>query len=156
MCIRKGFAIDDYRFKYGSRFSTRYFDDLLEEIRDIRASERMAYQKITDIYATSIDYSVNSDETQAFYATVKNKLQFAITGHTAAEIVASRADSGKPHMELTSWRKALLGKVYSADVTTEKNYLSKDDVDHLNRIATMYLDYAELQTARSRAMKMSD
>jgi len=103
-CIHKGFAIDRDRFKYGSRFSARFFDELLEEIRDIRASERMAYQKITDIYATSIDYSAKAGETRDFFATVQNKLHFAITGQTAAEIIAKRADSAKPHMGLTVWR----------------------------------------------------
>jgi hypothetical protein len=100
--IHKGFAIDSERFKYGSRYSTRYFDDLLEEIRDIRASERMAYQKITDIYTTSIDYSPKTEDTKKFFATVQNKLHFAITGQTATENVAQRADSGKPNMGLTS------------------------------------------------------
>jgi len=104
--IHKGFAIDSDRFKYGSRFSTRYFDDLLEEIRDIRSSERMLYQKITDIYATSIDYSPKAEDTKQFSATVQNKLHFAITGQTAAEIIAARARSDKPNMGLTSWVKS--------------------------------------------------
>lgn len=125
--IQKGFAIDDARFKYGSRFSTRYFDELLEEIRDIRASERMAYQKITDIYATSIDYSANAAETCQFYATVQNKLHFTITGKTAAEIVATRADGEKPHMGMTTWRKAPEGKIYASDVAIAKNYLGQEE-----------------------------
>lgn len=154
--IQKGFAIDDNRFKYGSRFSTRYFDELLAEIREIRASERMAYQKITDIYATSIDYSKDAFETRKFYATVQNKLHFAITGHTAAEIISSRADSTKPHMGLTTWRKAPDGKIISTDVGIAKNYLNAKEIDHLNRIVAMYLDYAELQAARNRPMKMND
>jgi len=104
--IHKGFAIDSERFKHGSRFSARYFDELLEEIRDIRASERMAYQKITDIYGTSIDYSPKTGETKKFFATVQNKLHFAITGQTAAEIVSRRAKSDKPNMGLTSWRRS--------------------------------------------------
>src|SRR4030042_2563939 len=132
--IHKGFAIDSDRFKYGSRFSARFFDDLLEEIRDIRSSERMAYQKITDIYATSIDYSSNTEDTKQFFATVQNKLHFAITGHTAAEIIAKRADSTKPHMGLTSWRKGSGGKIYPSDIVIAKNYLNKHELDHLNRI----------------------
>ena len=154
--IQKGFAIDDDRFKNGSRFSTRYFDELLAEIREIRASERMAYQKITDIYATSIDYSNDAAETRKFYATVQNKLHFAITGQTAAEIVSDRADSTKPHMGLTAWRKAPNGKILPTDVSVAKNYLSKTEIDHLNRIVSLYLDFAELQAARNRPMKMKD
>ncbi|MBU4414876.1 MAG: virulence RhuM family protein, partial [Proteobacteria bacterium] len=114
--IHKGFAIDSDRFKYGSRFSTRFFDDLLEEIRDIRSSERMAYQKITDVYATSIDYSFKAEDTKMFFATVQNKLHFAITRQTAAEIVAKRTDSAKPNMGLTSWRKGPKGKIMPSDI----------------------------------------
>lgn len=154
--IHKGFAIDSDRFKYGSRFSTRYFDDLLEEIRDIRASERMSYQKITDIYATSIDYSAKAEDTKKFFATVQNKLHFAITGQTAAEIIASRADSTKPNMGLTSWRKSPSGKIMPSDISIAKNYLDKPELDHLNRIVTMYLDYAELQAVRNKPMYMKD
>ncbi|MHB8829769.1 MAG: virulence RhuM family protein [Syntrophales bacterium] len=154
--IHKGFAIDSDRFKYGSRFSARFFDDLLEEIRDIRSSERMAYQKITDIYATSIDYSPNVEETKKIFATVQNKLHFAITGHTAAEIVAQRADREKPHMGLTSWRKGSAGKILPDDVVTAKNYLGKAELEHLNRIVTMYLDFAELQAVRNKPMFMND
>jgi hypothetical protein len=154
--IHKGYAIDSDRFKYGSRFSTRFFDELLEEIRDIRASERMAYQKITDIYATSIDYSVKAEDTREFFATVQNKLHFAITGQTAAEIIAQRADSSKPHMGLTSWRKGPRGKILPSDATIAKNYLAKPELDHLNRIVSMYLDYAELQAVRQNPMTMKD
>ncbi len=154
--IHKGFAIDGDRFKYGSRFSARFFDDLLEEIRDIRASERMAYQKITDIYATSIDYSNQAEDTKKFFATVQNKLHFAITGKTAAEIIAKRADSTKANMGLTSWRKGPKGKVLVSDVSTAKNYLNKPELDHLNRIVTMYLDFAELQAVRKISMCMKD
>jgi hypothetical protein len=154
--IHKGFAIDSDRFKFGSRFSVRYFDDLLEEIRDIRSSERMLYQKITDIYATSIDYSVKADDTKQFFATVQNKLHFAITGQTAAEIIAARAKSDKPNMGLTSWRKAPGGKIMPDDVVIAKNYLDKPELDHLNRIVTMYLDYAELQAVRNKPMYMKD
>jgi hypothetical protein len=154
--IHKGFAIDSDRFKYGSRFSTRYFDDLLEEIRDIRSSERMLYQKITDIYATSIDYSPKAQDTKQFFATVQNKLHFAITGQTAAEIIAKRASSDKPNMGLTSWRKAPGGKIMPGDVAIAKNYLDKPELDHLNRIVTMYLDFAELQAVRNKPMYMKD
>ena len=154
--IHKGFAIDSDRFKYGSRFSTRYFDDLLEEIRDIRSSERMAYQKITDIYATSIDYSPKAEDTKQFFATVQNKLHFAITMQTAAEIIATRARSDKPNMGLTSWRKAPGGKIMPSDVAIAKNYLDKPELDHLNRIVSMYLDYAELQAVRNKPMYMKD
>jgi hypothetical protein len=154
--IHKGFAIDSDRFKYGSRFSTRFFDELLEEIRDIRTSERMLYQKITDIYATSIDYSVKAEDTKKIFATVQNKLHFAITGQTAAEIIAERADSGKLNMGLTSWRKGLGGKIMPNDVSIAKNYLNKPELDHLNRIVTMYLDFAELQAVRNIPMYMKD
>jgi hypothetical protein len=154
--IQKGFALDSDRFKYGSRFSTRYFDDLLEEIRDIRSSERMLYQKITDIYATAIDYSPVAEVTQQFFATVQNKLHFAITGKTAAEIIAERADSAKPNMGLTSWRKSPHGKIYPSDISIAKNYLNKEELDFLNRIVTMYLDFAEMQAVRNRPMYMKD
>ena len=152
--IHKGYAIDSDRFKYGSRFSARFFDELLEEIRDIRASERMAYQKITDIYATSIDYSAKAEDTREFFATVQNKLHFAITGQTAAEVIAQRANSSKPYMGLTSWRKGPQGKILPSDTTIAKNYLKKPELDHLNRIVTMYLDYAELQAVRQKPMTM--
>ena len=154
--IHKGFAIDSDRFKYGSRFSTRYFDDLLEEIRDIRSSERMAYQKITDIYATSIDYSPKAEDTKQFFAIVQNKLHFAITGQTAAEIIATRAKSDKSNMGMTSWRKGHGGKILPGDVAIAKNYLDKPELDHLNRIVTMYLDYAELQAIRNKPLYMKD
>ena len=154
--VYKGFAIDSDRFKYGSKFSTRFFDELLEEIRDIRASERMAYQKITDIYATSIDYSKDVEITKTFFATVQNKLHFAITGRTAAEIITSRADSAKPHMGLTTWKRAPKGKIMLSDTVVAKNYLSKEEISHLNRIVSMYIDYAELQAVRHIPMKMAD
>jgi len=154
--IHKGFALDSDRFKYGSRFSARFFDDLLEEIRDIRSSERMIYQKITDIYATSIDYTPKADITKNFFATVQNKLHFAITGQTAAEIISERADSKKQNMGLTSWRKSPAGKVMPSDVYVAKNYLNKEELSHLNRIVTMYLDFAELQAVRNKPMYMKD
>ena len=154
--IYKGFVIDDDKFKYGSKFSTRFFDELLEEIRDIRASERMAYQKITDIYATSIDYSKDVEMTKTFFATVQNKLHFAITGHTAAEIIKERADSTQPNMGLTTWKRAPKGKIMLSDTGVAKNYLNKEEISHLNRIVSMYIDYAELQAIRHIPMKMAD
>jgi hypothetical protein len=154
--IHKGFALDSNRFKYGSRFSSRFFDELLEEIRDIRSSERMVYQKITDIYATSIDYNAKAYITKNFFATVQNKLHYAITGYTAAEIIAARADSKKPHMGLTSWRKSPSGKVMPSDIAVAKNYLNAEELTHLNRIVSMYLDHAELQAIRNKPMYMKD
>ena len=154
--VYKGFVIDSDRFKYGSKFSTRFFDELLEEIRDIRASERMAYQKITDIYATSIDYSKDVEMTKTFFATVQNKLHFAITGHTAAEIIKERADSTQPNMGLTTWKRAPKGKIMLSDTGVAKNYLNKEEISHLNRIVSMYIDYAELQAIRHIPMKMAD
>ena len=152
--IHKGFALDGDRFKYGSRFSTRYFDELYEEIKDIRTSERMLYQKITDIYATAIDYSPKAYESKKFFATVQNKLHFAIAGKTAAEIINERASSKKDKMGLTSWRKSPRGKIMPSDVVIAKNYLNKDEIKNLNRIVNMYLDYAEMQAARQKAMTM--
>lgn len=154
--IHKGYALDSDRFKYGSRFSTRYFDDLYEEIREIRTSERMVYQKITDIYATAIDYSPKAYESKKFFATVQNKLHFAITGKTAAEIIHDRVDIKKEKMGLTSWRRSPDGKIMPSDVVIAKNYLNKKELQELNRIVNMYLDYAELQAARRRAMTMKD
>jgi hypothetical protein len=116
----------------------------------------MAYQKITDLYATSIDYSPKAEDTKAFFATVQNKLHFAITGKTAAEIIAGRADSEKPNMGLTSWRKGPSGKILPSDVAVAKNYLAKPEIDHLNRIVTMYLDYAELQAVQNKPMYMKN
>lgn len=154
--ILKGFALDKDRFIKGTKFNARYFDELLEEIREIRASERMAYQKITDIYATSIDYSPNTAEAEKFFAAVQNKLHFAITGQTAAEIIASRADRNKLFMGLTTWRKSPGGKILPSDIKIAKNYLKKEEIHKLNRIVTMYLDYAEFQASRGRLMKMKD
>jgi len=154
--ILKGFALDKDRFIKGTKFSARYFDELLEEIREIRASERMAYQKITDIYATSIDYSLHTAEAEKFFATVQNKLHFAITGRTAAEIIAERADRGKPFMGLTTWRKSPKGKILPGDIRIAKNYLQKQEIQKLSHIVTMYLDYAEFQASRGRPMKMKD
>lgn len=137
--IHKGYALDSNRMKYGSRFSTRYFDELYEEIKDIRTSERMIHQKITDIYATAIDYSSQAPESKQFFATVQNKLHFAITGKTAAEIVAGRVSSEKEKLGLTSWRRSPDGKIMPSDVTIAKNYLDKKELTHLNRIGTCIL-----------------
>lgn len=154
--LTKGFALDDTRLKEGRNWGADYFDELLARIRDIRASERRFYQKITDIYATSIDYDPHAPLTQEFYATVQNKLHWAITGHTAAETIVSRADAGKPNMGLTTWKNAPKGPVRKADVGVAKNYLSEKELAALNRIVTMYLDYAEDQAARQVPMHMAD
>lgn len=154
----KGFALDDNRLKQGKTlFGKDYFDELLERIREIRASERRFYQKITDIYAQcSIDYDPNSEITQAFYKTVQNKLHWAITGHTAAELIAKRADAEKPNMGLTTWKRAPKGKILKGDITTAKNYLHENELKSLNRIVSMYLDYAESQAERQNIMTMED
>lgn len=154
--ILKGYAIDAERFKHGSRFDRRYFEALLDEIREIRASERMVYQKIADIYATAADYSPNTVEAERFFATVQNRMHFAITGNTAAEIIANRADKDQPHMGLTSWRKAPSGKVLKSDIKVAKNYLSKAELKEMNHIVDMYLDYAELQASRGRLVNMRE
>lgn len=154
--LTKGFAIDDQRLKDGRNWGADYFDELLARIRDIRASERRFYQKITDIYATSIDYDAKAAVTQDFYATVQNKLHWAITGRTAAETIVSRADAGKPNMGLTTWKNAPAGPVRKADIAVAKNYLSEQEIAALNRIVTMYLDYAEDQAARHTPMHMAD
>ncbi len=154
--VIKGFVIDGDRFKRGTKFDAQYFDELLEEVREIRASERMAYQKITDIYSTSSDYSGNTSEAQQFFATVQNKLHWAITGHTAAELIAERADSHKPAMGLTSWRKGPHGKILPTDVRIGKNYMAREEIQQLNHIVDMYLDYAELQASRGRLIRMKE
>jgi hypothetical protein len=154
----KGFSLDDERLKQGKQlFGKDYFDELLERVREIRASERRFYQKITDIYAAcSTDYDANSPVTKKFYATVQNKLHWAITNHTAAEIIKSRADSGKKNMGLQTWKNAPKGKILKSDISTAKNYLQKDELGELNRIVSMYLDYAENQAERQVVMKMKD
>ena len=154
--IHKGYALDVNRMKHGSRFSARYFDELYEEIKDIRTSERRIYQKITDIYATAIDYSPKAYESKEFFATVQNKLHFAITGKTAAEIITDRVSSKKEKMGLTSWRRSPQGKIMPSDTVIAKNYLDKKELEHLNRIGNMYLDYAEMQAARGKVMTMKD
>ncbi len=156
--IIKGFVLDDERLKQGKKlFGKDYFDELLERIREIRASERRFYQKITDIYAEcSIDYQPKAEITQVFYKTVQNKMHWAITGHTAAEIISSRAKAELPNMGLTTWKNSPKGKVLKSDVSIAKNYLNKKEIDELNRIVTMYLDYAENQAARQIQMTMKD
>lgn len=155
--IVKGFVLDDDRLKLGQRFGKDYFDELLERIREIRASERRFYLKITDIYEQcSIDYNSKAEVTQAFFKTVQNKLHWAITGQTAAEIVKARADATKPHMGLKTWKNAPDGKVLKSDVTVAKNYMSEAEIKSLERVVSMYLDYAENQAARRIAMRMAD
>lgn len=154
----KGFALDDERLKQGNKlFSKDYFKELLERIREIRASERMFYEKITDLYATAVDYDKNDPETHKFFAKVQNKLEFAIVGKTSAEIIKSRADASLPYMGLKTWKNAgREGKVQKSDVTVAKNYLREEEIRKLNTLVNMYLDYAELQVERNRIMKMSD
>jgi hypothetical protein len=155
--IIKGFVLDDERLKQGKHLGKDYFQELLERIREIQASERRFYQKITDIYAEcSIDYDPKSELTQNFYKTVQNKLEWAITGMTAAEIIASRASADKPNMGLTNWKKSPAGKILKSDVSIAKNYLDEPELKALNRIVTMYLDYAENQAERQKAMYMRD
>jgi len=155
--IIKGFAIDDRRLKEGKFLRQDYFDELLERIRDIRSSERLFYQKITDIYAQcSADYDPNSDITQQFYAAVQNKLHWAVHHQTAAELIARRADAAKPYMGLTTWRNAPKGRIRKDDVAIAKNYLTETELRQLNRIVTMYLDYAEMQAENKRLMTMDD
>ena len=155
--IVKGFVLDDERLKQGKRFGKDYFEELLERIRDIRASERRFYQKITDIYQQcSIDYNKDAEITHVFFKTVQNKLHWAITGKTASQIVATRANATLPNMGLTTWKNAPHGKVIKTDVSIAKNYLSEKEISGLNRIVNMYLDYAENQAARQIPMKMAD
>jgi hypothetical protein len=153
----KGFVMDDERLKQGKRFGKDYFDELLERIRSIRASERRFYLKITDIYEQcSIDYKRNAEITQTFFKTVQNKLHWAITGKTAAELIAERAQANQPNMGLKTWKSAPQGRIQKADVSVAKNYLEEDEIKALERIVTMYLDYAENQAARQIPMSMAD
>jgi hypothetical protein len=153
----KGFVMDDERLKQGKRaFGKDYFDELLERIREIRASERRFYQKITDIYALSVDYRAEAPLTKEFFATVQNKLHWAITGQTAAELIYSAADATNLTMGLTTWKHAPHGKVLKSDVTVAKNYLSEAHVKELNRIVSAYLDLAENRAQRGTLMKMAD
>ncbi len=155
--IIKGFVLDDERLKQGTRFGKDYFDELLERIREIRASERRFYLKITDIYEQcSIDYNKEAPITKFFFKTVQNKLHWAITGQTAAQLVAGRADAAQPHMGLRTWKNAPGGKILKSDVSIAKNYLAENEIKELERVVTMYLDYAENQAARHLLMKMAD
>lgn len=155
--VIKGFVLDDERLKLSKRFGKDYFDELIERIREIRASERRFYLKITDLYEqASIDYDPKAEITKTFFATVQNKLHWAVSGKTAAEIIAERADASKPSMGLTTWKNAPHGKVLKGDITTAKNYLIEKEIKDLERIVTMYLDYAELQASRQVPMKMAD
>lgn len=155
--VIKGFVLDDERLKLNKRFGKDYFDELIERIREIRASERRFYLKITDLYEqASIDYDPKAEITKTFFATVQNKLHWAVSGKTAAEIIAERADASKPGMGLTTWKNAPHGKVLKGDITTAKNYLIEKEIKDLERIVTMYLDYAELQASRQVPMKMAD
>ncbi len=152
----RGYVLDKERLKNGSFFNKAYFDSLLEEIREIRASERRFYQKITDIYATAMDYDPKDEITQKFFAEVQNKLHFAIHGHTAAEIIVERADSKKERMGLTTWKNAPDGKILKPDVIVAKNYLTEVELKSLDRFITMYLDYAEDRASRNIPMTMKD
>ena len=153
----KGFAMDDERLKNdGTLLGKKYFEEQLQRIREIRLSERKFYQKITDIYATSIDYDPKSSATQRFFATVQNKLHWAIYGHTAAEVIYERANAKKPHMGLTSWKDAPKGKIYPFDVVVAKNYLTEDEMAQLQRLVSAYLDMAEDMALRHIPMTMSD
>jgi hypothetical protein len=155
--IVKGFVLDDERLKLNKRFGKDYFDELLERIREIRASERRFYLKITDIYEQcSIDYDTNAEISKTFFKTVQNKLHWAVTGQTAAEIIVERADAAKPSLGLTTWKNAPHGKVHKSDVSIAKNYLIEQEIKELERIVTMYLDYADNQAARQIPMRMAD
>lgn len=153
----QGWAIDDARLKNGgSILTTEYFDNLLERIREIRLSERRFYQKITDIYATAVDYDKTAATTKRFYATVQNKMLYAVHGHTAAELIVERADHTKEHMGLTTWADAPEGKIRKSDVTVAKNYLSEEELGQLNRMVSAYLDFAENMTQRHIPLTMQD
>jgi hypothetical protein len=155
--VIKGFVLDDERLKLNKRFGKDYFDELLERIREIRASERRFYLKITDIYEQcSIDYDKNAEISKTFFKTVQNKLHWAVTGKTAAEIIAERADATKPTLGLTTWKNAPHGKILKSDVSIAKNYLIEQEIKELERIVTMYLDYAENQASRQIPMRMAN
>ena len=154
--IQKGFVLNDELMKNGRPFGKDYFDELLERIREIRASERKFYQKITDLYATAIDYDRTSAATKRFYATVQNKMRFAVHGHTAAELIMERADHTKDHMGLTTWQDAPDGKIKKSDVSIAKNYLTEVELGQLNRMVTSYLDFAENMAQRHIPLTMQD
>ncbi len=152
----KGYVLDKERLKNGTFLNENYFDELLQEIREIRISERNFYQKITDIYTTSLDYNVASPITKDFFKTVQNKMHFAVHGNTAAEVIVNRANHKKAHMGLTNWKNSPNGKIIASDVIVAKNYLTKEELKSLERIVTMYLDYAEDQAERHIPMTMED
>ena len=154
--ITKGYVLDKKRLKQGEQFGHDYFKELLEDIREIRASERRFYQKITDIYALAIDYDKNAIETKNFFASVQNKLHWAISGQTAAEIIYDNADAERPHMGLTTWRHAPDGKVMKSDITIAKNYLSQKNMVAINRLVSAYLDLAEDRAEQEIPMRMED
>ena len=155
--IKKGFVMNSEFLKNGPKFGKDYFDELLVKIKEIRASERRFYQKITDIYKEcSFDYDKNSETTQEFYKNVQNKLHFAITGMTASEIIYNRVDSKKENMGLTTWKNAPNGKILETDVTIAKNYLSKEEIEELNNLVSMYLDYAERQVKLGKIISMKE
>ena len=151
--MKKGFVLNDERLRNPREFGADYFDELLERIRDIRASEKRIYQKVKEIFALSVDYDAQSDAAQLFFKSVQNKLEYAATGHTAPEIIAARADATKDNMGLTAFKGA---KVRKADVTIAKNYMTQEEISTLNLIVNMYLDYAELQAKKRHAMHMAD
>lgn len=153
---KQGYVLDKNRLINGQIFDEDYFEHLISEIQEIRASERRFYQKITDIYATAVDYSIDSPITKNFFASVQNKMHYAVHGNTAAEVIMARADHTKEHMGLTSWRNAPNGKIVKADVSIAKNYLSVNEIQELNEIVTMYLDYATRQARRHIPMTMAD
>ena len=153
---KQGYVLDKNRLINGQIFDEDYFDHLISEIQEIRASERRFYQKITDIYATAVDYTLDSKTTREFFATVQNKMHYAVHGSTAAELIMQRADHKKEHMGLTSWKNAPDGKIVKADVSIAKNYLAKEEMQELNEIVTMYLDYATRQARRHIPMTMAD
>lgn len=153
---KQGYVLDKSRLINGQIFDEDYFDHLISEIQEIRASERRFYQKITDIYATAVDYSLDSQTTKDFFATVQNKMHYAVHGSTAAEVIMARADHTKEHMGLSSWKNAPDGKIVKADVSVAKNYLSMGEMQELNEIVTMYLDYATRQARRHIPMTMAD
>ncbi len=152
----QGWAMDVDRLKKGHLFTNEYFDRQLEIIREIRLSERKFYQKVTDLYATAFDYDSNAKTTKVFFALVQNKMHWAVHRHTAAELIVERADAGKEHMGLTTWESAPYGKIVKSDVSIAKNYLNQEEMDHLERIVAMYLDYAEFQATRKIPMSMED
>ena len=152
----KGWVMDDERLKQGTYLTDKYFEEQLERIREIRLSERRFYQKITDVYATAVDYDRDAQTTKRFFATVQNKMHYAVHGHTAAELIVGRADSTKRHMGLTAWQDMPDGKIKKTDVVIAKNYLSEEELRQMNRMVTAYLDYAENMAMRHIPLTMQD